>query len=486
MKYLHKTKNFVSKINNSSGQIRAIIIFLVLVSFCLFIASFAVSQSSQSTFGLVGGSYLIPLVVIGGFIACIIAFTNTDWALIILILSMLLSPEIEIFQLPVRAVTIRLEDIFVILIFFGWLAKMAINKQWGFFRKTPINLPISLYVFISILATLRGIMLELVSPLSSVFFLLKYIEYMMIFFLVANNIKSLKQIKRLIFFSLLVCVIVSIYGIQKLIVSGFNVRAVTAPFDDQIHPETSTVAGYLLFFMGITGGLFLYSDSIKRRMILLGIFFLAIFPFIFSLTRGAWLGFIPMYLVLLLLGKRMRMPLFALLAISIILLPHMKLPTSVQDRVKYTFEPGVERKILGRNFIVDTSSAARIDSWTRQMIDFFPKYPLLGTGATGIGLADSQYFRVLGEVGLIGFLIFAWLMVSIFRVAYKNFKTIDDIWGKGLSLGFLAGFVGLLVQAFTANVFIIVRIMEPFMFMTAVMTTLNELFTPTTSLQEIT
>jgi len=53
-----------------------IIIFLALVSSCLFIARFAVAQSLQSSFGSVGGSYWIPLVVISGFIACIIAFAR--------------------------------------------------------------------------------------------------------------------------------------------------------------------------------------------------------------------------------------------------------------------------------------------------------------------------------------------------------------------------------------------------------------------------
>jgi len=35
---------------------------------------------------------------------------------------------------------------------------------------------------------------------------------------------------------------------------------------------------------------------------------------------------------------------------------------------------------------------------------------------------------------------------------------------KGLAMGFLAGFIGLLVHAVGANTFIIVRIMEPFWF----------------------
>jgi len=44
----------------------------------------------------------------------------------------------------------------------------------------------------------------------------------------------------------------------------------------------------------------------------------------------------------------------------------------------------------------------------------------------------------------------------------------DDELYKGLSLGFMAGFIGLAIHALTANTFIILRIMEPFWFITAI------------------
>ncbi|GAI53875.1 unnamed protein product, partial [marine sediment metagenome] len=47
-------------------------------------------------------------------------------------------------------------------------------------------------------------------------------------------------------------------------------------------------------------------------------------------------------------------------------------------------------------------------------------------------------------------------------------KQMDDELYKGLSLGFIAGFIGLAIHALTANTFIILRIMEPFWFITAI------------------
>ena len=58
-------------------------------------------------------SFSNPIFLLLGLLVFIIAFTKTDLALIILILSMLLSPEIETGGISGRAVIVRFEDIFL-------------------------------------------------------------------------------------------------------------------------------------------------------------------------------------------------------------------------------------------------------------------------------------------------------------------------------------------------------------------------------------
>ena len=60
-------------------------------------------------------------------------------------------------------------------------------------------------------------------------------------------------------------------------------------------------------------------------------------------------------------------------------------------------------------------------------------------------------------------------------MGYRNFNLSQDDLSRGLSLGFLGGFVGLLVLGITANSFIIVRIMEPFWFVAAAISSLPHL-----------
>ena len=72
---------------------------------------------------------------------------------------------------------------------------------------------------------------------------------------------------------------------------------------------------------------------------------------------------------------------------------------------------------------------------------------------------------------------FILLLAAIFKQGVIVFRGTSDILYKGLSMGFLAGFIGVLVHAIGANTFIIVRIMEPFWFVLAMVVMIPQLET---------
>ena len=99
----------------------------------------------------------------------------------------------------------------------------------------------------------------------------------------------------------------------------------------------------------------------------------------------------------------------------------------------------------------------------------FIQQPLIGYGVTGYSFIDAQYPRVLAETGLLGLFFFFALLVAIYRNARDTRRLYEnDPFYLGISTGFLAGFFAMLVHAIGANTFIIVRIMEPFWFLTAI------------------
>lgn len=434
----------------------AIIIFLLAVGLIIFL--------SISKFPI---HCLVILLL--ALILFIIALIKTDVALVILILSTLFSPELELGAIPGRTVVVRADDILLIVVFFGWIAKMAIYKELGLLKATELNKPIFSYIFICILSTLLGVLSGTVNIKYAFFYILKYIEYFLLFFMVVNNIKSLAQIKIFIFFIFFTCFFVNIYGWSQI---GTGAR-VSAPFEGKAG-EANTFAGYLLFMIALILGLILYPESRRQKFFLLGFLFFVIVTFLFTLSRGTWLASFPMFFTFIVINKKSRLYLILVLIIAIIFLPYI-LPHVVHERVKTTFVHGRTYTIFGKRISVDEATGLRLDSWRYGIIKW-SKRPVFGYGVPAGIVVDNQYARVLREVGTIGFLIFIWLMVRIFKAGWRCYITSEDNnFAKGLSLGFLGGFIGLLFHGVTVETFILIRIMEPFWFVTAIIVSLPSL-----------
>jgi hypothetical protein len=60
-------------------------------------------------------------------------------------------------------------------------------------------------------------------------------------------------------------------------------------------------------------------------------------------------------------------------------------------------------------------------------------------------------------------------------MAINHLNAVKTPYFKGLAIGFVAGYIGLLFHAIGANTFIIVRIMEPFWFFTGIIAVLPTL-----------
>ena len=289
----------------------------------------------------------------------------------------------------------------------------------------------------------------------------------MLFFMITNNIRSKEQIKIFIIVFLITCVLVCAYAYTQI---GTHGRT-TAPFEG-LEGEPNTLGGYLVLLFAICVGLFLYSPNPLWRLSTGALACFIIPPFLFSLSRGSYLGFIGMYLILIILSKK-KLLLIIILVLAIPLLPAM-LPSRVIDRIMETFIPGRVYEPLGERVTLDESASARIEAW-KKVLGKWKDRPILGYGITGVALIDTQYTRVLGETGIIGAWVFLWLMLAIFRIGLQISKTVEDGWSRGLTVGFLAGFIGLLIHSFSASTFIIVRIMEPFWFLTAIVVMLPEI-----------
>jgi O-antigen ligase len=428
---------------------------------------------------LLVGYFLTMLSTIHSFLLIILllvfvcTFIWPEAGLYVVIFSMLLSPEIIAGDIGGkgtlgRGLTLRLEDFLLVFIGLSWFARTAVDKTAGLFRKTPLNQPIAAYIIVCFVATLWGKITGDVKGIAGFFFVSKYFEYVIVFFMVVNYVKTPEQAKRLLFCLFLTCFIVSIYGLTQ-IPSGIRV---SAPFEGA-SGEPNTFGGYLVFMGALALALM---DHLKDMRVKLGLLLLEIVLFIsllYTQSRASYLAIIPACTTVSLFSRR-RFYLLAVLILALILGP-LIIPRVAKERIRETFtQPEQQGQIQFGRLRLDTSASERIIGYKEAVSDW-RKQPILGYGVTGYRFMDAQYPRILVEIGLVGMLAFFWLIYALFRVGINTWRESHDDLLRGLSAGLIAGVVGLLVHAIGANTFIIVRIMEPFWFLTGIVIALSQM-----------
>jgi hypothetical protein len=370
-----------------------------------------------------------------------------------------------------RTIIVRSEDFVLIVIGLAWLAKTAVNKELGLVAKTPLNRPILFYVLANVVATLLGYLWGSVDSYGGFFYVLKYVEYFVVYYMVVNNVRDRQHARRLVIAAFLTAAVVSVVGIAQIPAGD----RVSAPFEGEVG-EPNTFGGYLLLMMAIAGGIALETYRFRVRVACLSLVGLMALPFTFTLSRASYLGAVPAVLVLAWLSRQ-RKAMVGVVLLLVVCSPilALTLPTSVTRRVVYTFEPeqGQATVRVGR-IGLDPSTSARLISF-HGAIEGWLRRPVFGYGVTGFGFMDAQFARVLVETGVVGLAAFAWLVWTILRSSRSAFRSSMEPEDRGLALGFMAGTFGLLAHAIGSNTFIIVRIMEPFWFFAGIVVMLPQL-----------
>ncbi len=132
----------------------------------------------------------------------------------------------------------------------------------------------------------------------------------------------------------------------------------------------------------------------------------------------------------------------------------------------YEFAPdtatttSAEVLMLHGNFLVKRASAYDLSFTTRfqgewpRALEAFEKNIALGSGYGSVSLAvDNNYFRILGEIGLLGFTSFFAIFLALGIYIKKILPNIDSPVAKSFVLGFAAGVVGLALNATLIDVF---------------------------------
>jgi len=430
-------------------SIRPNAIGLIAVLLLAPIIALVASSAQFTTIGIVAAVVVLLLVVLW----------SAEATFYVLIFSMLLSPEFIVGGLSgpsqaiaTRGITLRLDDYIIFIISLAWLIRLAVYKEASLLRRTPLNGPIFAYLGFSALVTLWGAMLGNLSLMTGTFFVLKYLEYAFIYFLVVNYVRDLDQIRRLMVAVLITALLIALIGIAQ-IPSGHRV---TAPFEGDAG-EPNTLGGYLVFIMAFGLAALGRTNRARERLLWLAVVGLMTLPLAYTYSRTSWLAFVAMLGATVVLSRDKAIFL-SLIAVALIVFA-VSPPQALIERAAYTLS-SQRQSIVFMGYTIEPSAAARLQAWVtagRALAD----NPLTGTGVTGAGLIDAQYPRVIAETGMIGFMLFVWLLWRLATSGIELRREATTETEMIIATGFLAGLCGLIVHGIGANTFIIVRIMEP-------------------------
>lgn len=441
---------------------------LPLALFVLLLAAGGGLIIAQTGPGLsLGASLLVVLLFV--------SVLHTELALHIILLSMLLSPEIVLGsvggisigkpEVKGDVLVLRVEDLILTTVAMAWVARTAIFKELGLIRRTPLNAPILAYSVALVVATLLGVFVGTVRPARGFFFVLKYLEYFVVYFMAVNYTRDERVLRRLLATALVTCAVSAVMGIAQ-IPSG---ERVAAPFEGKFG-EPNTFGGYLVLMLALVLAQALAAQSLPGQLRWFAFAGLVAVPLLYTLSRSSWLAVLPMLATLILLSPRR---LILLVGVGVLVLAGpLVFPKQVVERYNYTLHDKADRgEYRVGDTRLDTSTSARLDSW-KQGVEGWSRRPVFGYGAAGFAFMDAQYVRVLVETGLVGLAAFLWLLWRILRLGWDAYRQSRGTRFHALTLGYLAGVVALLAHGIGANTFIIVRIMEPFWFLTGIIAVL--------------
>ena len=170
---------------------------------------------------------------------------------------------------------------------------------------------------------------------------------------------------------------------------------------------------------------------------------------IYTFTRSAWIGLALAVFILGLLQHR-KLLILSPLIIGFLLL---NLPF-ISERFQPLLNPDLQKY---------TSLAWRMNIWTSS-IPYFLSHPFFGNGFGNFifvgyeidnwfAAAHNDYVRILVETGIIGFVGFIWIFLSLLKTGVKAFKNAPNPFHKNIAAGFIVLLLAYILMSMSDNLF---------------------------------
>lgn len=388
-----------------------------------------------------------------------------------------LYPKFPLINIHGTYVAIRMEDFLIALIGIFVLSQVILRLKS--YLKNDVMKAIFIFLTVGFVSLVSAVLItKTVVPSIGLLHFVRRIEYFIPFFagyLVFVNPESTKE--KLSFVVKCLLVVTSIAFIY-----GFGQRFFSWPViitQDQEYSKgvalkwtagshiSSTFAGhydlasYLVLILPIFIVLF-FSLKEKYNKLMVGLVIAGgLWLLVSTISRTSVVAYLLASSLALLYLKKYREIITVLIISFVVFASSMNLLgryLNLKNIFSFQISPvyAQEASAISKPVIEDRSTSIRLNAEWPRAIRAFLKNPLLGTGYSSISLAtDNDYFRLLGEVGILGFSAFVLIVTKIgflficARKIIEKFSIIEKVFLAGI----VGGFGGILLNALFLDVF---------------------------------
>jgi len=378
---------------------------------------------------------------------------------------------INIFN-PIKTLTFSLLVI-IGLMFWGF---NILKKEEFKLVSSPLNIPVLSFIIICILSLIWSN-----SPFVSLKELPLFLPGPLLYFMIVNNIHNEKQINRIISATLIIGGLFGIYGIFQY--NGIDFAFWIGNYGRGkvfgLFGNAGYFSEYLILTLPIAVSLFLVTkNKIIKLLLLVGILAMgSTIALTFTRTPYLALGVSFIFMGFFFFASRGKSffkenkKIFIVILIAVILIVSLfVIPTPLSE--KGTVISKIKERASVTQLVSEFSTGRRMAIWKYSTL-IIKDYPWLGSGIGTFkynslryqakfldqgenrslypyGIAEkvhNEYLQIWTELGIIGLLVFIWLVFTYFNYGLKTLKrSKDNIYRQGIIIGLMGSVIAFLVD----------------------------------------
>ena len=385
------------------------------------------------------------------------------WLMAVLVFFCVFLPRISLGSItPFYSFDLRGEDLPALILTVFLLGMMI--RRISLPEIPSVEGPFLLFLLAGEISILNGLWMRTIDkPFLSLFYLLKWAEYFFIFLATARLTANVKQANFFLQTFFWLGIALGLYGwwehffpFAKAVYPNYYRIFERLPF----HGDANHVGGLLVLWLGFFIGVFLRTSDRRTGSLLLAALIFVFFPLIWTYSRKSYFALGGALLFpFIFKGSRKKL----LFLISLLILTALVFPTRLSERLMDLREAFQS---------VDPFHSSWAGNWVmwKDALWNFDQFFLWGSGLGSRHrlFYESQYVLILAETGIFGFSMLVFLFLSMIREITSSFARTLTAQEKGIAIGWLIGFVGLLIHNLSCVSLTVAKIAIPFWFLSAV------------------